>query len=346
MDFNYTLKYKSFDSLLAEIAIDFSSYALEDNIEPAQLIKIVQRVTYDLGLRVNMTKETILDVEHGKARLPNDFYVFNYGLICGEFTVTAGYGSGVGGTQIQEVPYTEFPATVNQCALPTVNCSTCNCNPCTQAIACTGQYTDSSQPTAYDPQNPYGNTCVQPRVFFNCKDEAYELVQVVSAAKTRTFQSTYPLRMKTSQSVDADCPNLHYNTADQGWIDCGFLHTTFQTGKVYLNYQGALEDCDGNLLIPDHPEISHYYEYALKQRILENLFVNGEDVAQRMQFIEVKLREARNRALSIVNTPNFEEMRSVWRSNRKAMYSRYYDMFKSGSSNRGFHPTNNNTNRF
>jgi hypothetical protein len=40
-------------------------------------------------------------------------------------------------------------------------------------------------------------------------------------------------------------------------------------------------------------------------------------------------RAARNNALSIVNTPNFSEMAKVWAMNRKAMYSRYYDMFKS-----------------
>ena len=49
--------------------------------------------------------------------------------------------------------------------------------------------------------------------------------------------------------------------------------------------------------------------------------------------VEVKLKEARNRALSIVNTPNFSEMHKVWASNRKAMYSKYYDMFKSYSPN-------------
>ena len=340
MDFNYTLKYKPLDQLLDEIAIDFSSYTLEDKIEPQQLIKIVKRVTYDLGLRVNMTKEVILEVEHGKAKLPNDFYVFNFGLICGEYRLAEGYGN-IGGTQIHEVPYTEFPATVNQCAVPTVNCSTCNCDPCTESVACLN-HTTPAQPTAYDPNNPYGNTCVQPRVFFNCKNEAYELVQVISPVKSRVYSSTYPLRMKTSQMIDKGCPNLYHNSADEGWIDCGFLHTTFQTGKVYLNYQGALEDCDGTLLVPEHDEINNYYEYALKERILENLFLNGEDVGQRLQLVQARLREARNRALSIVNTPNFEEMRSVWRSNRKAMYSKYYDMFKSGDLDRGFNANGRN----
>lgn len=57
--------------------------------------------------------------------------------------------------------------------------------------------------------------------------------------------------------------------------------------------------------------------------------MNGEDVIQRWQAIKQELRSARNNSLSMVNTPNFEEMRKVWASNRKAMYSKYYDMFKS-----------------
>jgi hypothetical protein len=48
-----------------------------------------------------------------------------------------------------------------------------------------------------------------------------------------------------------------------------------------------------------------------------------------MQLIEQRLRGARNNALSIVNTPDFAEMKTLWETNRKAMYSKYYDMFKS-----------------
>ena len=75
--------------------------------------------------------------------------------------------------------------------------------------------------------------------------------------------------------------------------------------------------------------INEYYEYAIKQRLLENLYLNGEDVTQKMQLIEQRLRGARNNALSIVNTPDFAEMKTLWETNRKAMYSKYYDMFKS-----------------
>ena len=107
------------------------------------------------------------------------------------------------------------------------------------------------------------------------------------------------------------------------------MYTNIEHGELFISYQGALEDEDGNLLVLDHPMINEYYEYAIKQRILENLFINGEDVAQKIQMIEPKLRSARNNALTIVNTPDFAEMYQVWRMNRKAMYARYYDMFKS-----------------
>jgi hypothetical protein len=113
------------------------------------------------------------------------------------------------------------------------------------------------------------------------------------------------------------------------YIKNGFLYTNIEHGNIFISYQGALEDEEGNLLVLDHPLINEYYEYALKARILENLYISGEDVAQKLQLIEQRLRPARNNALTVVNTPDFAEMYNVWKMNRRAMYIRYYDMFKS-----------------
>lgn len=346
MDFNYTLRYRTFDQLLEDVTVDLQSFALENMIEPQTLIKLAKKLNYDLGLRINQTKEVILEVCHGKVKLPDDFYTFNFASICGEYTENVGYDGYASGTNIQEVPYTEVPSTVDQCALPTVNCRTCNSNPCNHTAAC-----DLNHPivdpaaVTYDPLNPYGNTCIAPRVFMNCKGEKWELIQVINTGATRTYTTLTPLRMKASQEIECDCPNLYYNTDNQGWIKGGFLFTTFDVGKVYLNYQGAMEDDQGNLLVPDHDLLNEYYEYAFKQRIMENLYLNGEDVAQRMQIIEQRVRAARAQALSLVNTPNFREMADMWWVNRRAMYSKYYDMFKSYSRNSGYRafPGNNRT---
>jgi hypothetical protein len=329
MDFNYTLKYRTFDQLLEDVTIDLHTFALENMIEPQQLIKLVRKVNYQLGLRINQTKEVILDVCHHKVKLPDDFYTFNFALICGDFKEVVGYDGYAGGTNMQELPYTDWPNNVTECGCPQDN--TCCLNG-KEGICIT-----------HNPNAPYGDTNIQPRrVFLNCKNEAYELVQVINPSVTRIFRFLRPLRMKASQEIECDCPNLYYNTADQGWIKDGFLNTTFESGKVYLNYQGELTDDNGNLMVPDHELLNDYYEYALKSRIFENLFLNGEDVAQRMQIVEQRLREARNNAISLVNTPNFREMEKLWWTNRKAMYGKYYYMFMSHSPNNPYIRGNTN----
>jgi len=328
MDYNYTLKYRTFDQLFEDVTVDFNTYALENMIDPQTLIKVARRLNYDLGLRINQTREAILEVEHGKVKLPDNFYTFNFAMICGEYEVRTGYN--IGGTNIQEVPYTETPVTVDPCTEPTVNCSTCNSNPCNQTAACSGNTPVGNYlPGQFDPNSPYGDTCIKPRVFMNCKGDSYELIQIVNASQTRVYKIMIPLKMKASQGIECDCPNLYFNTANEGWIKDGFLYTTFETGKVYLNYQSSMEDDEGNLLVPDHELLNEYYEYALKQRILENLYFNGEDVTQKMSLVEQRIRGARNQALSLVNTPNFKEMEQLWWANRKAMYGKYYNMFKS-----------------
>jgi hypothetical protein len=342
MDFNYTLRYRSFDQLLEDVTIDLNTFALENMIEPQQLIKLARKLNYELGLRINQQKEVVLDVCHGRVKLPDDFYVWNYAMVCNEYTENVGYD--MGGTNIQEVPYKEFPSTVNQCAPETVNCRSCNANPCKHTAACDLNHPIVDPiPTEYDPNNPYGNTCIAPRVFMNCKGDKYELIQVINPSLTRTYRALTPLRMVRSQEIHCDCPNLYYNTLDQGYLKNGYLFTTFDTGKVYVNYMGEMEDENGNLLVPDHALINDYYEYALKKRIIENLALNGEDVAQRLQLIIPEFKAARNNALSLVNTPNFKEMEELWWQNRRAQYAKYYDMFKSYQ--RGNYAKSWNTNR-
>lgn len=332
MDFNYTLKYRTFDQLLEDVSIDLYTFSLENMIEPQQLIKLVKKINYELGLRINQQSEAVLEVSHGRAKLPDNFYTFNYGMICTNYTEYS--STSPGGTHIVEVPYQEVPSTTNICAPETVNCRVCNSNPCNHTAACEGHIPPVNPiPTEHDPNNPYGNTCIAPRVFINCKGEAYELVQMVKPTQTRVYRNLIPLKMKRSEEIDCGCPNLYVDLPDEAWIKHGFLYTSFQEGNVYINYQAHLEDENGNLLVPDHDLLNDYYEYAVKKRILENLFMNGEDVGQRLQLVNGELRAARNQALSLVNTPNFTELKEVWETNRKAQYGKFFNMFKSYSPN-------------
>lgn len=303
---NTELKYRTLDQLLDEVAADFTTYSLEGLIEPSQLIKVVQRVNYELGLRINGTKEAVLDLSHGKAKLPDDFYVLNYVFLCGEETVT------------REVPQGRHTENViidscTRCGAPQGQCG------------CEYTYT------------------------VECKTGEKIFVQVVEKRKyeVRTYSNFERLGISPS-SGKCDALNNTYRSAyikngfiyvDFGkyWYDAASLDSSPDDGvrniethrKIFISYLGALEDDKGNLLVLDHPQINDFYEYAIKSRILENMFINGEDVSQKLQLIEQRLRAARNNALTIVNTPDFNEMYTLWKTNRKAMYARYYDMFKS-----------------
>ena len=54
-------QYRTFSQLMDDVSIDFSTYALEGMIEPQQLIKVATRVNYDLGLKIQRTKNAIVD---------------------------------------------------------------------------------------------------------------------------------------------------------------------------------------------------------------------------------------------------------------------------------------------
>jgi hypothetical protein len=312
MNFNYTLKYKTFDSLLEDIRSDWKAYALEGKIEPQQLIKVALRVNYDLGLRINQPKERVLTIEHGRAKLPDDFYVMNFALLCGEHTQTIVPGQG---THIEEiaVPLPLHPIEPDPCTDPIIN-------------ACCPTKTPNT---------------MTPICLTRC-GTGMQLVQTINSF-TRTYKYMHPIRFKNSHQIDCKCPNLNMLCHDEAFLRDGFIWTAYnnhghknhqgskcENGGLYINYEGALEDDDGNILVPDHPMLNEYYEYALKQRVLENMMMDGDSLLNpQIQLVEARLKAARNNALTIVNMPNFSEMQKLHDTVRKAYYSRYYDMFKS-----------------
>ena len=284
-------KYRTFTSLMEDVSIDFSTYALEGLIEPQQLIKVATRVNYDLGLRIHRTKEVIIDVEHGRGQLPMDFAYLNYAFLCGAYTINATMPSGTHVETFNDVPYVPAPGESGPCDDP-------SCREVCVIETCDGK-------------------------------NSHQLIQRIGPNQYRTFDTWTQLRIQDVNDTVCYCPTLGAQASDIAQIEDGFLVTTFRTGKVYLSYQGAMEAPNGDLLVLDQPYCNEYYEYALKQRILENMIWQGESVTQQLGLVETRLRAARNNALSFVNTPNFQEMQKVFTMNRRAQYHNYYNMFLS-----------------
>lgn len=274
------LKYRTFEQLLSDVAVDFPTQYQEGMMEPAQLIKVAQRVTYDLGLRIHQEKTAMVEVHRNKVKLPDDFFVLNFVMSCERFRVQEPV---ITGTQTEEIMLCPLPPDTDPC----------DCTP---------------------------KPCIT-----KCGD--HMVLKQTFKSETRIYDVFAPIKLKSGKEIACGCPNLGYSCAYEASIKHGWLYTSFNSGTVFISYMGNMEDEDGHLLVPDQPFLNEYYEYAIKQRLLENMAFMGEPVGDKMGLIEQRLRAARNNALSLVNTPNFQELKQVIEGNRRYMLNRYYHMF-------------------
>jgi hypothetical protein len=164
-----------------------------------------------------------------------------------------------------------------------------------------------------------------------CMTDCGDYYQLIQKTKTDVkVYETFSQLKAVGQGIANTCPNSRWDQSQHIMeIRDGYIYTNFTSGKIYINYQAQMENHEGELIVMDHPLVNEYYEYALKQRILENMIFAGEQVSQQLGLIEARLRAARNNALSFVNTPNYAELQKIWKMNRKAQYDKYVNMFKS-----------------
>jgi hypothetical protein len=356
------LQYRTFDDLMNSVRSDLYTLDQDNFLNPQELLKIAIKVNYELGLKINPSRGKMIDVKNGRAKLPADFYVMNFAMLCGvgNDTYTSCVSSQVQTMYDQMLKLAEITNArpLIQVADLSVGDNIVTHNLASTNIVLTVQ--DSNKDYVnfeYVIINPdqvkikvfehYAgariNIIAAANIVANCSISLENCPDGCKITETRPglireFPRPVPIEILPYNYGEPDC-NLRnvgaYNYRLK--IKDGFIHTiNFTEGRVYINYESVMEDDEGNLMVLDHPVVNDYYEYALKERILENLFLNGENVSQKLQLIQGKLRPARNNALSFINTPDYGEMKRVWEKNRKAMYAKYYNMFNSYAWYGGF----------
>jgi len=374
------LEYRTFEELLDSVKIDIRGFDLEGLIDDQPLIKVAQRVNYELGLRINPDKSKVIHVEKGKVKLPSDFKVLNFALVCDRLTnyleypvqwSYKTYDQGVHdgkmdaemifkNTMVQQYStLTQIePGSnlINHCLgttyvvvqvfSPDNTMLTFDVNIVDKDnIEILSELTETLDRIKVVVMGARSATCPTPstcNIEEPCKNEIpkdsckletdSDKCAVVSGWRNGIryeYRNFVRLNIKKNRSVSPHCININSMDPMAAWIKNGFIETNFEEGDMFISYDSLMEDDEGNLLVLDHPLVNEFYEYALKERIYENLFMAGEAVNNHLQLSAQKLRVARNNALSFINTPDFAEMRENWRMNRKAMYHRYYNMFKS-----------------
>lgn len=369
------LQYRSFDDLLGAIQIDLSSYNADNSIEPAELIKIAQRCNAQLGLKINKTKQTVLDVEHGRAKLPSDFYILNLALLCNHYNIVTPSTSN--GIQSHVVMISRTAPNLTSCPCWTVTASVVTAVPVTYCDRSTevvsfavgdtklcalnidisnapaGTISINTESFCYHDSNTGQDTCVEPTTCIcsstpcicGCykpdpwfQDKVYSIcddtigVKVIHECKNevREYTEFSKVYMVPSKEATSFCLNSQFRDCpNQAQIRDGFIHLSINCGKIYICYEGAMEDEDGNLLVLDHPIINQFYENALEYQILRNLYLNGEpDIERRLQLLKEELRVSKAVAMSITSTPDYREFTMAIDSRRSNMYNQFIHPFE------------------
>jgi len=379
------LKWRTLSDLINEVSIDFTSFSQDSSIQPAQLIKIAQLVSAELGVKIRQTKETVLDVCDKAAKLPADFDLANFAMVAHHWKVhecnNPGYVTGYGLTVPTIYPdptlttcpcwtvvslgaqttVTQCDGTVESVFFPANDDSTARTTKIcamsitphanlvlTEGSGCFYDYSTTSytctRPVSCKVCEPAVQSCTginpdpwhQSRCYSVC-DNQTDCVTVVqnSQGLLREYTAFEQLTFVNSKQASSFHTNKQFpDRRYEGQIKNGFVYMNIDCAKLYLNYQGVLEDEEGNLLVLDHPIINEYYEYALKAKILENLYLNGDpNLERRLQLVEDKLYKARLKALSIVNMPEVSEMIKAFSVFRATADYKYFSPLNRAYSN-------------
>lgn len=103
---------------------------------------------------------------------------------------------------------------------------------------------------------------------------------------------------------------------------------SFEKGEVYLCYLGSLISDDGEIEIPFHPKLNSYYEYAIKEKILEDMYLNSDaDIINKLRYFSDKKREAYAIAWDFANTRQVNEWSNVQKNLQRDYYNKWYRIF-------------------
>ncbi len=376
---HYQPKYRSLEELINTVSVDLHSIYSDGVIEIAEIIKVVQRCNYELGLQINQTKETILDVEHFRTKLPNDFQFLNFARICHRHTVVselfppglikvesilpvtfsstlhltscpcwqvdtvAAQSFNVTDFFTNVVTETSFSAGLTRICAKSVTIITdraygpytittdsfCYNNPATATLTCNIPDDCACDITPVPCNVPDVDPWLQNRVRTICDGTIGIKIEQSCGTQVRHYEHTEPLFIQPCRRASgfscAEEFRVHGNIA---YIRDNYLELGRECCKVYMNYQGLMEDDQGNLIVIDHPLINDYYEYSVKRRIMENLYINGEpDIERRLQLLDTRYTKAKHDAMVVAYTPDWQVIVQTYQKERQDENEKHFAPF-------------------
>lgn len=298
-------EYIEFSKLMVSIEDDFHKWSDAGLVDASKYIKVIRECNEKLGIRIYRSKSELLFIEpapdegsghrpHGRANLPPDFYKAEMALALHKRFVNSMLPIGPGITQVMR------PPTLDQLQ--------------------SGEITNMTGPCCIDATGPCSWLVKTPLTQLQ--------VQIEDVIPLEIFEGSHSHFVEYS-------PNRGFNRSKHRHggqyiinIQEGFLEVPFLEGQVMMTYLADMKNEKGEDIIPFHPRLNEYYEWAVKARILQNILYNAEaDVAQLYKDAKAERNFAFNDAINFVMGKRAKEWQRYERERSRRFYHQYYSIF-------------------
>lgn len=282
-------EYITLTQLMASVEDDMHKYADAGLVDAMKLIKVVRACNEKLGLRIYRSKHTLLYINHdGRADLPFDFYKAEMAFAITNRVVNTHLPIGPGLQQVTTPP--------------------------TLCDVARGDITNLT------------GCCLD-----SLGDGCNWLIKTPLTQLQVAIQEFIPLHIGAGvKHFAGHSPNAHHSHRGSYEINVeeDFIETNFRGGVIYFSYLADMKNEDGEDIIPFSPLLNPYYEWSIKTKILQDIFINSEDdVFNKLKYAE------RERNLSFQDAVNFamgkqaREWQKYDDARSREFFRKYYSIF-------------------
>lgn len=282
-------EYTTLDSIMNSVKEDLHLYDDNNLINEDRLIKIVLKCSEDIGERIHQSKQCRIIVKNYKAPLPFDFWKIE-NLYGLSCTQSFNLASGILGAR--QFTFTEEKEGLEAEGL--------------EQIRYMGIIpTDCSKPMHV--------SSVDPKFFERTENKRIFPLVLSNNVKNKCLPYSACNNWQGQFEVDLDDKEFTFS---------------FKEGEVFLSYLGALVDEDDNILIPLHPLLTPFYEYALKKKILEDLLLNSDaDVERKLAYVKEEFRGAKYDAINFILSPKANQFAKMKKKYEMEFYNKWFKAF-------------------
>ena len=304
---NIPWEYQKLSQVMASVRSDLQVFDDANMIDEDKCIKIIMQCNEKLGQRIYKSKSCKINVNDYRGAMPSDLWKIEniFALSTHQHSgLTYAEGGGIiGSTQITYTEYVPPKILSKDVSTLTTKCAT-EVSCCTETPCSTG----------------CGGTCG--KITYLTQEQK----QYIEYNHTQLI----PLTLSTStlnNCVDYS-PCSKYRGEFSVNIEDGEFEFSFETGTIYLSYLGNMVDEDGEVLIPFHPMLNQYYEFALKEKILQDIYLNTQaDVIQRLQYVSAEKSKHYYDAYTYANTAKAGQYDKMRKNREMEYYNKWYKAF-------------------